>query len=46
MIHILNLMGEKIVVPFIGTGKSEKELVSGVDMNVAFGGRIIHLITN
>lgn len=46
MIHILNLMGDKMVVPFLKTGKSEEELVSGVDVSVAFGGRIIHLITN
>lgn len=46
MIHILNLMGNKMVVPFRETGKSEEELVSGVDVSVAFGGRIILLITN
>lgn len=46
MIHILNLMGDELVVLFIETGKSEEELVSGVDVSVAFGSRIIHLITN
>lgn len=37
---------DKMVVPFREAGKSEEELVSGVDVSVAFGGRIIHLITN
>lgn len=35
MIHILNLVADKMAVPFIEIGKPEKELVSGVDMNIA-----------
>lgn len=34
MIHILNLVADKMAVPFIELGKSEEELVSGTDMNV------------
>ena len=45
-IHGLNLMSDKMVVPFIEIGKSEEELMSGVDVNVALGCRIIHLVTN
>lgn len=35
MIHVLNLVADKMAVPFIEIGKSEEELVSGIDMNVA-----------
>lgn len=46
MTHGLNLMADKMAVPFIEIGKSEEELVNGVDVNVALGGRIFHLVTN
>lgn len=35
MIHILNLVADKMAVPFIEVGKPEEELVSGGDVNIA-----------
>lgn len=36
MIHILNLVADKMAVPFIEIGKPEEELVSGVEVNIAW----------
>ena len=35
MIHVVNLVADKMAVPFTEIGKSEEELVRGRDMNVA-----------
>lgn len=35
MTHVLSLVADKMAVPFTEIGKSEEDLVSGVDLNVA-----------